>query len=280
MKTIKNIPQIKTTSQYDMFTSLEGNRSVRDGRKDKIIKSIRRIGYIPVPIVVNEKMEVIDGQGRLEVLKELGFPVCYIIVPGLTIEHCVAMNINQTNWTMMDYIESYAHQGNENYKRLLTLLSSHESLGFRAISALITGNVQGADNSTIKNGELKAPQDRMEYAERTCVWLEANVLPLKSKIGGRFDHLLYAIMFCLEHTEVDKNRLAEVIRSNVYDIMPPATTLSALKEIERIYNYRLSTKKIYFTTEYDKFLTANRWGYGGRWSIKAREAKEAPHETV
>ena len=38
------------------------------------------MGFIKNPIVVNEKMEIIDGQGRFEVCKEKGLPIYYNIV--------------------------------------------------------------------------------------------------------------------------------------------------------------------------------------------------------
>jgi hypothetical protein len=105
---------------------MEGNREVTARRAREVRTSIERIGLIPVPIVVNEHLEVIDGQGRLEAISQLKLPVFYIIVPGLGLQDCVAMNVNTTPWRMIDYIKSYAETGNDNYKRLLKLINGYE----------------------------------------------------------------------------------------------------------------------------------------------------------
>ena len=71
--------KIYITKDYSIFKKLTGNRSTELERITKICDSIREVGYITSPILVNENMEVIDGQGRLEAFKELGIPVEYII---------------------------------------------------------------------------------------------------------------------------------------------------------------------------------------------------------
>ena len=70
------------TRDYSKFMRLEGNREVVSKRVVKITKSIQQNGYILNPIVVNEKMQVIDGQGRLEALKGLKMPIDYVIAEG------------------------------------------------------------------------------------------------------------------------------------------------------------------------------------------------------
>ena len=63
--------EIFRTNKYEIFKQLKGNREVSPKRISKIINSIKEVGYIINPIIVNEKMEVIDGQGRLEALRIL-----------------------------------------------------------------------------------------------------------------------------------------------------------------------------------------------------------------
>lgn len=270
MNEIQNIPKIMVTSDYSIFKILDGNRSVQDGRVEKIKSSIKKVGYIPTPIVVNEKMQIIDGQGRFAALKEMEYPICYIVVPGLSIEHCIAMNINQTNWKIMDYVESHAKQGNENYIRLLNLFNKHPGIPFLPIAAIAAGNAVYAGSDLIKNGKFVVTEKRTAEADNILKWLEENILCMKGKIKGRFDYLLLAVSFCIEHIDVDKKRLATVLQENAYDIMPLASVAFTMKEIERIYNKRLSAKKIYFSTEYDMFMTKNVSGYQGHWGSKRK----------
>ena len=70
---------VYSTEDYSVFQKLNGNRDVLESRKNKIMESILERGWIRNPIVVNQKFEVIDGQGRLEALQELKMPVEYVI---------------------------------------------------------------------------------------------------------------------------------------------------------------------------------------------------------
>ena len=89
----KKAINVMVTDEYDLFKTLEGNRRVLDLRARRIIRSIEKVGYVINPIIVNEKYEVIDGQGRLEALKRLNLPVYYIMIEGIGIEECRTLNI-------------------------------------------------------------------------------------------------------------------------------------------------------------------------------------------
>ena len=114
---------IYSTMDYSAFKRLEGNRAVLNNRKSKVRRSIEQNGYIQSPLCVNEHMEIIDGQARFEVLKEKDMPIEYYIVPGAGIAECIAMNVYGTKWGLMDYVNSYAEQGNENYIRFRNLIT-------------------------------------------------------------------------------------------------------------------------------------------------------------
>ena len=73
-----NKNKIHVTSDYSKFSYLVGNRDI----VNKHVKDLS--GHIDerdlsIPIIVNENMEVCDGQHRLEAYKVLGLPVHYIV---------------------------------------------------------------------------------------------------------------------------------------------------------------------------------------------------------
>ena len=113
--------KIYETRDYSQFRKMLGNRDAKS--ENKIVESIKAVGLIPNPIIVNEKMEVIDGQNRLAALQQLEMPVYYLVVKGLDIEACRRLNIGQTNWGLDDYIASYANQGVADYQRLSSLIN-------------------------------------------------------------------------------------------------------------------------------------------------------------
>ena len=79
-----NKNKIHVTSDYDQFTYLVGNRDIVNKHVKSLSTEIDNRD-LEIPIIVNEKMEVCDGQHRLEAYKALDLPVHYIIKEGLTL---------------------------------------------------------------------------------------------------------------------------------------------------------------------------------------------------
>ena len=67
---MKEVATVYRTEDLSIFKTLKGNREVKENRKQTLIESIDKHGYITNPIIVNERFEVIDGQGRLAACKE------------------------------------------------------------------------------------------------------------------------------------------------------------------------------------------------------------------
>ena len=61
------------TYDYNIFKKMLGNRELNERHVFRLKKSIRE-NYIPNAIIVNQSMEVVDGQHRLKALSELGKP--------------------------------------------------------------------------------------------------------------------------------------------------------------------------------------------------------------
>ena len=140
-----------TTTDYSIFKRLPGNRDVSDIRVNKIQESIQTIGWVSNPIIVNENMEVIDGQGRLEALKRMLMPVEYCVIPGANIRHCRVMNDVNTPWYSKEYIRSFAETGDEGYKLLWQLM---DQFGVDTRTVLHLAGCRDSQERKIKAGEL------------------------------------------------------------------------------------------------------------------------------
>jgi hypothetical protein len=70
------------------------------------------------PIIVNSKMEVIDGQCRLAAAKTMSIPIYYMIAQAANLEDVRLLNINVKTWGMEDYLESYLSQSYADYHTL------------------------------------------------------------------------------------------------------------------------------------------------------------------
>lgn len=253
----KVIESIYEESDYSVFHPLLGNRSIDEYRKAKIRESVAKVGWILNPIVVNEKFQVIDGQARLEVLKEMCLPVQYVIAYGTGVDECISMNISQSTWRIKDYISSYAALGNQNYARLMLLISHFEEFGIPELSGI-------ARNIIVRNGNcsnfLKSGNFVLSDEEYTITWhvLEATrtFLSVIDRVPGSSRTRRTAIAWVIRNTNVDVDRLYKKLEKQYPTLSPVVETRPDIffSELSDIYNKGLSAKNcIYFDNEYKRF---------------------------
>lgn len=237
---IKNFPPvnrvISTTTNYGMFKRVEGNRSVDPRRVNKIKNSILENGYICCPITVNEKMEVIDGQGRLQVLSELGIPVDYIVVPGTGVKECTAMNIASTNWKQDDYILSHAETGNENYQRLLQLVKEFPNVQKSVVLSAVCGKPMRGNAKEVNDGSLILGEREWSRAYPRLEFV-ASCAPAFKSAANRYT-LQYALLKCCDIPGLDRERLRTRLLET-RDLSGYANLEDCYDVLSDIYNYRL-----------------------------------------
>lgn len=243
MKDEKVAYNVYTTNDYSIFKRLPGNRDIPESRISKIVESIQSIGWVHNPIIVNEKMEVIDGQGRLTALQRLKMPVEYVIAPGAGNKECIYMNMNMVNWKLPDFVKSYAEQGNENYQRLLSLMERYANGNLNIISTALY-RVSKAKLRDIKEGTLqlteeqyKAAIPRLEYIKPLLDKLDPKKLP------GSMIMLMQTLVYYYDYEEVDKERLLYSVEKYIYNASPWVNNIDCEKEIENAYNYGLGLEK-------------------------------------
>lgn len=111
----ESILEIKKTNNYDLFKTIRGNRMINEKNYRKLLASIKEEQLI-IPILVNEKYEIIDGQHRFFAASTLGLPVYYYMVPGYNIQQVKKANMVGLNWSVNDYMQMHIDLGNEHYK--------------------------------------------------------------------------------------------------------------------------------------------------------------------
>lgn len=240
------------TDEYEKFHDLYGNRDLTELRVRKIMESIQAIGYICSPIIVNEKYEVIDGQGRLESAKRMNLPVYYIVVSGIGIKECQSMNINQGNWKLKDFIYSYSKTGNINYQYLEQLMKEYSGrLTDNILERIALGTYYGGlgGQDLIKKGLLTFGEQDYIQARKLCDWLIPFV-PLFKRINS-LDMYIGAMRFIHDHVDCDLDKLGDKIIKNQIELIPVKRIDQALEVIEKIYNVR-NRNPVFMKVEYQK----------------------------
>lgn len=249
--------QIYVTDDYDKFKKLKGNRDIKSVKK--IIASIEKVGYVLSPILVNEKFEVIDGQNRLEALKQLGLPVPYIIQEGIGLEECRQLNIGQSNWNTKQFIESYAESGNESYIRLLDLVNdfsaefSIEGVLSVAVPSLIKLS-GGGSYQKVKDGEIFLTEEQYEVVRRRLTsMLALGFLDFKNRYNMTGRTFWASVAYAYAHEEIEPAKLIKKMNEDPNAIVSCSRVVDQLRYFDDAYNRRTQAQnKVFMASDIQK----------------------------
>ena len=238
------VQQINYTNDYSIFKPLLGNRDIDDGRVAKVRKSIIENGWMMLPILVNENMEIIDGQARLTVLKELNLPVYYIIQKGLTIKECRALNVYRKDWKITDYIHSYAVNGDPDYVKIEKVIKQYGGLvPVNVIQSCYNGRNGGVTGSSkiLQGHEFRVVDEKLGDV---LVKKLAEASPVIKTLKGSTTRLMEAYLWLLKNKEGDfdeKLLLRKIERRDPSKVLGEAHTVEgSIFILESIYISRLS----------------------------------------
>ena len=255
-------PEIRWTTNYSKFKRILGNRQIGD--TSRLQKSMQENGMLPIPIVVNEKYEIIDGQHRIEAAKILGLSIPYVVYAGATINDCILMNTTSKPWELIDYINSYADRGYPEYVKLKRLIDKYNELPQRTIIDIGFGSgTEGSanQNSLIKNGKYTLAISEIELEK-----IFDNLIKFKpylSNAKGRPSRFYKALVFCVKYENVTFRELLEAFQK--YASIPElqigevAGTSHAIVYIEKIYNYKKRSGKKSFLADFEYRLAHKYW---------------------
>jgi hypothetical protein len=100
------VGNIYMTEDYDQFKVMEGNRNLNLRNLAKIeASSITK--QLIIPIQVNSKMEIIDGQHRFYVWRKLSLPIYFIINPDYGLEEVELANTSGALWDNNDFLNKH-----------------------------------------------------------------------------------------------------------------------------------------------------------------------------
>jgi hypothetical protein len=145
---------VYVTNNYDQFKIMADNRNVNLLHVHRLVESFKH-KHLVSPIIVNEFLEVIDGQHRLSASKETGMPVHYIIIPGYGIDDVQILNTNQKNWTKLDYLHSYCAEGRRPYLELKKFMDDFPDFGIQSAERICTMKTFGKTQGNLKGHKIQ-----------------------------------------------------------------------------------------------------------------------------
>ena len=231
--------KIQQTEDYSSFKSIVGNRTINKAQVAKLHESFGNNPKLAsaLPIIVNDKMEIIDGQHRFVAWKRLGFPISYFMVDGLELNDVQTMNSSTKNWTPLDYAKSYSTLGKKDYDIYLAFRKKY-GLSHNILIAFLSDieEMRGGGNTvqTFRKGLFKVANE--EKSAKLC----QHMLEI-SKFYKRGDSRSFALAYKRAHASPKYKHAQMVEKMSLlgHTIKDSPYAEDYMRQLEKIYNYHM-----------------------------------------
>jgi hypothetical protein len=160
---------IQKTTDYSKFKTLKANRVLNQNHLAKLTVSISKRNMLENnPIIVNENMEVIDGQHRLEVAKANHWPIWFTVVTDAGIDEVLEMNTNLRVWKLQDFVDSLIVRGNKEMAYLKEFSQEWNLSLSSSIIAHMGGGLHPHGNPATYLARMTFSDEQKKIAERTA----------------------------------------------------------------------------------------------------------------
>ena len=240
VQTNKEVNKVYRTNDHTRFKKINGNRAVNKLHLNRLIESINNDDLThAVPIVVNEKFEIIDGQHRFDACLFLNKPIYYIIVEG-SLKEVQILNQNSKNWKSEDYILGYCDLNMPEYIWLNSFMKENK---FSAeMAALICTKYRAGNVSlVIKSGNLK-------ISNKDESNITANYFHKYRKLfdGAYTRRFVEAIIMAENIDGFSHDKLLQKLDYQSDKLKSCTTGRAYLAMLEEIYNYKERNEKLRF----------------------------------
>jgi hypothetical protein len=259
------LTQIRTTTNYELFGLIRGNRDINESHVKKIRQSLKNRQILEVAIIVvpnptpgdgRPPFFIIDGQHRFTSIMKDKLPLSFVVCESIDYEDTndilnviELLNTASSEWDVTNYMGSKSELGDENYIRYSKIKErfpfEHEII-FYTIKKL-KGSI---DHNSFKKGNLNFDIEKYNKVYEVFVWLE-KFLPIVEKYGKRYYLKGLLDLYFLEN--INLGRLNDVILNKISNVSD--NTLNYVSNIflslEHLvydhYNKNLRTNKIHLS---------------------------------
>lgn len=239
----KEAQKVYVTEDYMTFTLLEGNRDIHKENLGRIKISMQE-KYIPVPIIVNEKHQIIDGQHRFTAARDLGLPIYYIVIPGLKLKDVQTLNTNTQNWGNKEFLESFCKMGYDDYL-IFREFKNETGFNYGSCLALLTNSVSRSGQhqrdfekglfkvtdykgGCIKANKIKELKEFFEEGFNSSSFITCMLKVFKNR---KYNHKVFLRKLALQPKALKKQNGWK----------------QYMQEVQEIYNYRTAEdNRVYF----------------------------------
>lgn len=249
----QEVNKVYKTSDLSIFKSIHGNRVPNLQHIKRLVHSIRNHGMKCNPILVNEKLEVIDGQHRLMAAKQAETFVYYIVINGYSLNEVHTLNLNQKNWAKQDFMDGYANMGVQSYLKLKKFIEKNDDFTFTDcinMCSNISGCISALSQKHRRNSD-KTFNVKEVFEEGTWVGKDfelaqdwANKIRMIKPYYNSYYRSVFVgtMIMLLQNDKFDFNEFMHKVRLQPTALVDCANREQYKKLIEDIYNYKSRNK--------------------------------------
>jgi hypothetical protein len=227
---------VKTTTKYDMFTLMEENRDVdlNHPKTKKLSRLMVEYGWLDsyplMAIKKGGKLIVIDGQHRLQIAREFGIPVKYVVeseVPDVA-----ELNSTAKTWTVEDYVRRFQKRGLPDYVQLVEFYESNP-IPITMCAAIL------ANTSTFGNVSVKIKEGRYEIKRMALANRVADCYRQLIEVDSRLkkNASIRALWACFQVDYFEPDRLVSGAARKAGSIRNMGDWKGFLHMFEELYNF-------------------------------------------
>lgn len=246
---IETIGNIYKTFKYDVFKFVKGNRKPNKKNYSKLVKSMKEEQLI-LPICVNDKFEIIDGQHRFSACRDLGLPVYYYMVNNYGIEQVKRANIVSSNWRKEDYLHLFLEENDEDYVEFNSIIENYDITisNLLKVFALIQGKNVAAVSYEFENGTFVLDGKHL-VIEFLMALEDFNFFESYKTI-----QFISAFMKLYFKDEYDHNKMKSKLITHRHTLSKRNSMDEYLSILcNKIYSYGATKNPIFYTSEGKKF---------------------------
>jgi len=242
MKHTESSVKVYVTTDYKQFNRIKGNRELNKVKIKKIVRDITHGNNLlpDFPILVtpgNSKLDVTDGQHRLEAAVQTKKLIYYIIrKEDLSLDKMARFNSLQEKWKPKDFINCYIEKGINDYKRLRDFVDQYGvpiSVALNLLAYGVTGGDAGAKEDIaemFRRGEFRCKHWKQ------AVEIIEECRKFSAFAGWNTRPFIVAISRILGADQCDFDELVEKFTSDPRQLQRHSNTKQYLTNLENIFN--------------------------------------------
>jgi|DEB0MinimDraft_3_1074331.scaffolds.fasta_scaffold11725_4 hypothetical protein len=231
---MKKANDVYVTTDYNAFTYINGNRNINKANFRRLLKSMKE-KYIPIPIIVNKKRQIIDGQHRFEAAKFLKKEVYFMKINNLDLDEVRRLNENTANWNNNDRLQSFCELGYPEYLKFKEFMQK-TGFNYTVCISLLSDSRQrsGEHGRMFKSGDFKIKnyERALENAKRL------------DEIGNYYSNykssnFLSCMIELFYHADYDHKRMIQKLKCQSHMIPKTGDKEIYFNAIRDIYNFKV-----------------------------------------